>query len=86
MATVRYLQDCGAARTPGWTDLLAHPPAESPNLSQTVLVNSDDADTAPMRSGDVDVEELRIGAPPRRRRVQAVEETLEASSGTSESL
>ena len=86
MATVRYLQDCGAARTPGWTDLLAHPPADSPNLSQTVLVNSDDADTAPMRSGDVDVEELRIGAPPRRRRGQAVEEALEASSRTSESL
>ena len=85
MATVRYLQECGAARTAGWTDLLAQPPADSPNLSQTVLVNLDDADTAPMRSGDVDVEELRQGAPPRRRRVQAVKEATEAGSRARES-
>ena len=85
MATVRYLQECGAARTAGWTELLPQPPADTPTLSQTVLVNLDDADTAPMRSGDVDVEELRQGAPLRRRKVQAVQEAMEAASRASHS-
>ena len=65
-ATVRYLQECRAARVPGWTELLPQPATSTPPLSQTVLTSPLDADTAPLKSGDVNVEDLRQGTKHRR--------------------
>ena len=70
MATVRYLQECIAASGPGWTELLARPTPPTPSLSHTVLGCRADADTAPLRAGDVDAADLRQGNHQRRRPAQ----------------
>ena len=73
MATVRHLQECRAARVPGWTELLSQPAASTPPLSQTVLSSALNADTARLRSGDVGVDDLRQGTRHRRRPAQHAE-------------
>ena len=84
MATVRHLQECGAARTSGWSELLTQPTVTTIPLSQTVLTNQVDADTAPLRSGDMDVAEMRQGTTHRRRANQVVGSNIPRTSSHTE--